>query len=139
MEPVRRTLDYEGTEHAKEAEDLRHSHRELNNIKKGLALQQLVTSKMILEKPPNSETSYEEQVRTSENTIEKAGRRDSVVFIIRQVKSRTVQHKILPKLTVVDNSVFHNGLRLENEDGPSSQRPSTAFSAAPCTAPWSKT
>ncbi|KAL3221262.1 hypothetical protein MRX96_029594 [Rhipicephalus microplus] len=90
--------------HRKEAEDIRHSHRELNNIKQGPALQQPVTGKMIVERPPSQETSYEDQVRTSENTIEKAAQRDSALFMIRQATSRTVRHKIFPTFTVVDNS-----------------------------------
>ncbi|KAL3211907.1 hypothetical protein MRX96_051920 [Rhipicephalus microplus] len=93
--------------HGKEAEDIRHSHRELNNIKWGPALQQLVTSKMIVERPPSQGTSYEDQVRTWENTIEKAAQQDSALFMIRQAKSRTMRHKILPNITVVDNSFFN--------------------------------
>ncbi|KAL3234102.1 hypothetical protein MRX96_022845 [Rhipicephalus microplus] len=89
--------------HGKEAEDIRRSHRELNNIKQVPALQQLVTSKMIVERPPSLETSYEDQVHTSKK---KATQRDSALFMIRQAKSRTMRHKILPKLTVVDNSFF---------------------------------
>ncbi|KAL3228113.1 hypothetical protein MRX96_004031 [Rhipicephalus microplus] len=90
----------------KEAEDIRPSRRELNNIKQRPALQQLVTSKMIVERPPSPETSYEEQVCTLENNIKKAAQRDSALFMIRQAKSRTVWHKILPKLADVDNSRF---------------------------------
>ncbi|KAH8035390.1 hypothetical protein HPB51_005114 [Rhipicephalus microplus] len=92
--------------HGKEVEDIRHSHRELNNIKQGPALPQLVTSKMIVERPLSQETSYEDQVHTSENTIEKAAQQDRALLMIRQAKSRTLWHKILPKLTVVDSSFF---------------------------------
>ncbi|KAL3202308.1 hypothetical protein MRX96_012092 [Rhipicephalus microplus] len=61
---------------------------------------------MIVERPPSQERSYEDQVRTSKNTTKKAAQRDSALFMILQVKSRTVRHKVLSKLTVVDNSFF---------------------------------
>nr|XP_037272859.1 venom serine carboxypeptidase-like [Rhipicephalus microplus] len=70
-------------------------------------LANLVTSKMIVERPPSQGTSYEDQVRTWENTIEKAAQQDSALFMIRQAKSRTMRHKILPNITVVDNSFFN--------------------------------